>query len=103
MKERDEVLQLDGACFFMHQIENKNLDPDQIIVFCPENWCEAPIVHETQIIDIKINFEATPTHNIQFKRVTLDLDNQDNLDNQLDIGNLKVIKVMEKSSLDDLS
>ena len=74
-EEGKEVVQLAGACFFVHQYvpkteeREKDDKSEKIIVFCPNQICAKPIATKKQFASIADNTKSNPLH---MKRVTLD-------------------------------
>ena len=73
-EEGKEVVQLAGACFFVHQYvpkseeREKDDQSEKIIVFCPNQICAKTIATKKQFTSTD-NIAAGPVH---MKRVTLD-------------------------------
>ena len=90
LTEGREVLQLAGACFFMHQIHH------QIIVFCPPHICHQVIDNFDQLYDDIVNCKTkSKNENIYIKRVTIDP--------SLWSGEeMQVIEVMDQKALQEL-
>lgn len=96
-KEGKEVVQLAGACFFVHQYADKlkesdsRLPSDKIIVFFSNEMCAKPIASKRQLQSILDD----ASEDINMKRVTLDPSNWSS-------DELTVIEVLGADSLEKL-